>query len=957
MDRQVGKPFLCLLALGLSWLVTEPVLGAPERQAPTQDKFRAAVSVMPRGFVPNAGQWDQNAAFSALGFYGATWVTHDGELRHVLPAASDCEQRVDTRRHRALHEQRFNQPCEPKAWVLSERFVGGKVRQIRGMEELEGKVSFFIGNDPRKHQAGLPTYRYLDLGEVYPGIRVKLAASQRTVEKLFELAPGTDPGKIQVKLEGAEDVHLRASGELIVKTGFGNVVLSKPIAWQEKGEIRQEVEVSYRLDKPRKEFGFSLGPYDRSKSLWIDPLLQSTYLGGSGYDAAFALAVHPLTGEVYVTGETASLDFPGSAGGAQATYGGGARDCFVTRLSHSLTQNLQSTYLGGTGNDEAYALAINPSTNEVYVAGTTSSPDFPNTAGGAQSNHAGFGDAFLARFDASLAQNLQSTYLGGSDGETALAVVIHAPSGEVYLTGFTWSDDFPNTAGGAQPSPGGWADAFVARLNASLTQNLQSTYIGGPLSDGGSALAIHPATGEVYVAGDFGLRDAFVSRLSASLTSSLQTSFLGGWMVDYATSLAIHPQTGEVYVAGYTESSDFPNTDGGAQSSYAGGTSDAFVSRLDADLSTILQSTYLGGFGEDSAAALAIHPISGEIYVAGTTSSSNFPNTAGGAQAICNTAYEAVVARLNPLLTVNPQSTCLGGTGWDFAYTVGIYPVTGEVYVAGSTDSIGFPNATGGAQENYGGGFNDAFVARLTPALAAVADMQPSLGFFPSSFGPGSVYPGLTFSCTNNGPDDAVNATCSIAASAGTISNLTCLPSVPVAVLAVGSSTTCTFQFTAPDTQGGQDTPQTGVMLTVTAGTDNEADPSNNTASTALPIPLVDALDDAASFPASTRPTYNVGANDQYGTGSLPANATFTLLGTTTCPSSSIGAGGVTTFQVPASGTCVVAYRVCVDNACDTAELLVTAQEPIPTLNDHGLVLLAGLIVAAGLFLLRRAAV
>jgi muconolactone delta-isomerase len=471
----------------------------------------------------------------------------------------------------------------------------------------------------------------------------------------------------------------------------------------------------------------------------IDPILQATYLGGDHSDEATALAIHPKTGEVYVAGNTMSTNFPRTAGGAQGINTGNS-EVFVARLNKDLTQILQSTYLGGMGIDFAEALAIHPITGDVYVAGMTTSTDFPDTTGGAQADYGGGRwDAFVSRLSADLKQILQSTYLGGGKWDKVKALAIHPKTGEVYVAGYTDSTDFPRTSGGAQASKRGTADAFVARLNSSLTQILQSTYLGGSKEEESvKALAIHPKTGEVYVAGytdstDFprtsggaqkdyggGKYDTFVARLNSSLTQILQSTYLGGNDWDVAYALAIHPTTGEVYIAGYTFSTNFPRTTGGAQKDYGGGEKDAFVARLNSNLTQILQSTYLGGSKEDDAQAIAIHPTTGEVYVAGHTTSTDFPRTSGGAQgSYGGDPSDAFVARLNSSLTQILQSTYLGGNGADWAQALAIHPTTGEVYVAGYTNSTNFPRTSGGAQGKYGDGPQDAFVASLTANLAA----------------------------------------------------------------------------------------------------------------------------------------------------------------------------------------------------------------------------------------------
>ncbi|MBK7473245.1 MAG: hypothetical protein IPI73_24075 [Betaproteobacteria bacterium] len=229
--------------------------------------------------------------------------------------------------------------------------------------------------------------------------------------------------------------------------------------------------------------------------------LQSTYLGGNGTDFAYALAIHPATGEVYVAGHTNSPNFPAKVADAEQPVKGTGYDAFAPRLNATLTTRLQSTYLGGTGDDFAYALAIHPVTGEVYVAGYTDATDFPKVAGAEQTVKGTGCDAFVTRLNAPLTTRPQSTYLGGNGTDLAYALAIHPATGEVYVAGQTASTDFPKVAGAEQTVKGSGADGYVTRLNAALTIRQQSTYLGGNGTDFAWVLAIHPATGEVYVAG------------------------------------------------------------------------------------------------------------------------------------------------------------------------------------------------------------------------------------------------------------------------------------------------------------------------------------------------------------------------------------------------------------------------------------------------------------------------
>jgi hypothetical protein len=326
------------------------------------------LAVLERGWVANAGQWDERAAFSAPGYFGTTWVTKEGELRHVA-SKDNCEKRTPEASEPEPAGRRFRKPCPAQSWVVSQRWVEGKVKGIRGEEELETKVSYFLGNDPSKHRSNLASYRFVLLGEVWPGVEVKLKASQKTVEKLFFLRPGANLGKVRVELRGANRLRLSQEGELVIETGLGELVLSKPVAWQEKDGQKLPVQASYRVFG-KNRYGFAVQGADPSLPLVIDPILQSTYLGGGYLDWGSALAIAP-SGDVYVAGDTNSFDFPNTAGGAQASKGGGW-DAFVARLAASLTSNPQSTYLGGSGNDCANALAIAGS-GEVVVAGWTTS--------------------------------------------------------------------------------------------------------------------------------------------------------------------------------------------------------------------------------------------------------------------------------------------------------------------------------------------------------------------------------------------------------------------------------------------------------------------------------------------------------------------------------------------------------------------------------------------------------
>ena len=484
-------------------------------------------------------------------------------------------------------------------------------------------------------------------------------------------------------------------------------------------------------------YGFRVGVYDHAAPLVIDPVLQSTYIGGADPDGVNAIAVDPASGDVLVAGYTYS-----------STSGRGV-DGFVARFDPTLTTLRHSAYFGGSLGEEILGVAIHPATGDVYVAGYTASSDLPGTLQGAQRAYAGGDDGFVARFDPTLTQLLGSTYLGGSQPDRVVAIAIQPRTGEIVVAGQTVSNDFPGTNGGAQPSPADDEDfirreGFVARLDPTLHALLQATYLGGVGPDFLHALAIQPSTGEVYVAGqtrapDFpgvagganaaaspatGNTDGFVSRFDPSLTHLLQSAYVGASGSDDVFGIAIHPGSGDVYVVGWSDWADLPGAEGGAQP-IMGGETDAFVTRLNGSLTELLGATYLGGIDNDYGNGIAIHPTRGDVYVTGETYSAGLPGTAQGAQPDRGGAVDGFIARFDAKLTRLVQATYLGAGGDDIPYAIAIQPGSGAVLAAGMTTSADFPATAGGSQSEYAGGDEflggDGFVARIPAGLSAAS--------------------------------------------------------------------------------------------------------------------------------------------------------------------------------------------------------------------------------------------
>ena len=857
-------------------------------------------------FIANEGQTDERVMFYANTFGGTVFVTKDGEIVYSLPhrknagadahahnrpvnppgshnkgekgrvtppfakgnaggfddvhhssPAPDSSGQADPQHNKRQNTSDAKQEKGARGVVLKEEIIGGRIDKIKGLKKAITTVNDLRGNDPAKHKTNIPTYEVVTLGEVYEGIELKLKAYGNNIEKLFYVKPNADPGQIKLKLSGAKSIRVNEEGQLEAETALGIVTFTRPLAYQEIQGKRVEVAGEYTTpvtnppafsfnkqshEGPGSEltYGFHVKDYDRTKELVIDPLLASTYLGGSpGSDYAYSMAIDH-DGNIYVTGHSNSPEFPTTSGaydtfppgggifisklnedltrllastylGAGAGYSiaidtdgdiyvtgrttsdfpttqnaydtsfNGGKDAFVSKLNGDLTKLLASTFLGGVDDDYGYSITID-STGNVFVSGETQLSDFPTThdAYDTSFNDNYSYDVFVSKLNSDLTNLLGSTCLGGSHYDYVSSLTIDS-DGNIFVAGYTWSADFPTTPGAydttynkSSGAPDG--DAFVSRLNSNLTGLLASTYLGGSRTEYCYSAAID-LNGNIYIAGYTGSSDfpttpgayetsgnygGFVSKLSGDLTNLLASTYLnessgntiaiasegvifvagsGIYVVKLSedlTNLLASKRIGEsrnncksmaidsggnIYVTGSAWSAGFPTTNGAYDTFNSYGDYDAFISKLDSDLTNLLASTYLGeggGSGQDSGESIATDK-NGNVYITGYTQSSDFPTTTGVYDiSFDNTGnYDVFVSKLSSDLTSLLVSTYLGGTGWEWSHSISI-DLGGNIYIAGSTGSSDFPT-TPGAYETSGnyGGFVSKLSGDLTNLLAS----------------------------------------------------------------------------------------------------------------------------------------------------------------------------------------------------------------------------------------------
>jgi Big-like domain-containing protein/IPT/TIG domain-containing protein/beta-propeller repeat-containing protein len=590
-----------------------------------------------------------------------------------------------------------------------------------GVEMLPGTANYILGKDASKWRTGVPTYARVRYAGVYPGVDLVYYGDQRQLEYDFVVAPGASPKPIQLRFDGAKSVKLDGAGNLVIAAANGKMAFQKPVVYQMEGGQRRPVEGSFRL-LTHNRAGFALGPFDRSKPLIIDPVLSySTYLGGTDWDYSAAIAVD-AAGNAYVTGFTVSLDFPVTAGGDQLTNSASSANsestAFITKLNASGTALVYSTYLGGSG-----------------------------SAGNSVQNG------------------------GNGEGDNGNSIAVDA-EGNAYVTGWTYSSDFPLTAGAYQStnfaSANLAATGFVSELNANGTSLLYSTYLGGSILDYPTTLTLD-SQNNVYVAGftfsgNFpttkdayqtnnnsfangnGGWNTFVSKLKTTESGSaslVYSTYLGGTEETdsniafsgqgYYAAVGLAVDTlGDAYVATFANSNDFPLTSGAYQKSnlaYSAGGTNITVSKLNPTGTGLVYSTYLGGSATvagnltpgDYSTGLVIDS-SGDAYVTGFTFSSDFPTTKGAFQTTNfsaeNSDYTAFVSKLNPGGTALVYSTYLGGSGGDVAYALAI-DGSDDVYLTGATGSSDFPVTKGAYQTTNVAaeeGGDTAFLTELNPA-------------------------------------------------------------------------------------------------------------------------------------------------------------------------------------------------------------------------------------------------
>ncbi|MGC2248259.1 MAG: SBBP repeat-containing protein, partial [Terriglobales bacterium] len=707
----------------------------------------AASLSFPLFFEPNVGQTDGRVKFLARGSGYGLFLTADEAVLSL--------------QHRAAKGQMV------KSDVVRMHLDGASsTSRIRGAEPLPGKSNYFIGNDPSKWRRGISQFARVEYQRVYPGVDLVYYGNQKQLEYDFRVAPGADPNQIALSFQGAS--ARLDSGDLVLSTADGDIRFHAPHIYQPAAQTtaRASAATSATISGGFRQLadnkiGFTVGHYDPSRELVIDPVLSySTYLGMGG-ESLVSEAID-FANNIYVAGSTTSPNFPTTAGAIQTTLNG-TQNIFVAVLNplagSGSAQLLFATYLGGSGIDQLGGVAVDPGNSalpdiNIYVAGTTTSPDFPITMANAFQATATFTGSqthgFLSAINASNVSGSNvftltySTYLAGNAGSgisgndttendvvTGLAVDSFF---DAYVTGTTTSTDiltgFPSTTNGYQicpwqpaqsggtpcPITSGPTQFFASEINTAgsgAASMLYSTYFGG----GYPCPTCTPAP--VAIGGGIAV-DVIPNnpRSNVNMYFTGTTNMWGGG-APIPNGAAPFPLVNAWQSC--LNQSGVTSCMGVIPTAYT----DAFIVKLNPNQIGAIPSysTYLGGEFDDKGAAVAVDNI-GDSYVTGSTNSPDWNCTNNNACAFApnygaydnnGDAFIAKVANYQGGIFPLVFFAYIGGSGKDDGNAIAVDSVQ-SAHIAGTTTSTDLP-VVNASQAGYGGGASDAFVALMSSTV------------------------------------------------------------------------------------------------------------------------------------------------------------------------------------------------------------------------------------------------
>jgi gliding motility-associated-like protein len=677
------------------------------------------------GIIHNKGQKDNDILFYTKVNNGFIYFKKDGLILQRLTFDVKSQNKID------------NTPPDGLIYINN---VGLKFKNYNTESRVvpnlkrENYCNFFIGNNPEKWITEVSTYNEIVYENVYEGIDVKYYVLNGSLKYDFIVKPNAAPSDIEMVYEGNFNLNLSGDKQKIfLSDEHGEWIDDMPLTYQRINGVQKNIESRYRLIG-ENTIKFELNKYNQQHPLIIDPVLvYSTYIGGSQNDFPYTANIHKESnGNVFATGRTISTNFPTTVGSFQTNLAGNY-DCFLFKLNNIGTGLIFSTYIGGSGYDGGYGVKTN-STGEIIITGAVGSSNFPLLSPLQAFYGGGPYDGFITIFSSNGASIIKSTYWGGASEDIPSALSIDN-NDNIIICGETNSSNHPVTAGAYQTFAAGSYDATIMKFNPTLSTVIFSTYFGGSPWEISHACDVDNS-GNIYISGytkgqgtpttsgafdqtfNGGTQDVFVTKFSSS-GSLIYSTYLGSSGFDMTWNALKVTASGEAIVAGYC-ANGFPVTSGAYDVTYNGGSSDVFVTKLNAQGSALVFSTYIGGPGADDNYGLDL--FNGKIYITGSCQN-GYPVTSNTCvyDATHNGLKDVYVSILDSTGSLLQFSSYLGGSSNETG--IAVLGDINSFYVAGETYSSNFPVTSSAFDQTYNLN-SDVFITKIALTISIQANIN-----------------------------------------------------------------------------------------------------------------------------------------------------------------------------------------------------------------------------------------
>ena len=680
-------------------------------------------------FIENKGQWDEEVMFLAKTNGMNAWITKNGIMYDFYTIKSEKKNKAGDEILNSMPDVDEVEDFTMQRHVVNMAFKGSKNSMVRGTIQKSGYYNYFIGNDESKWARKVRLYKEVNMENIYEGVDARLYFEKGRVRYDLIVTENADISQMKMEFEGQEELFVNENGELLIQTSLGTVEHRNIFAYQEIDGKKKEVECMFKIENGRVEF--KVGNYNTNKPLVIDPLVYSTFLGGSYHDYGRCIAVD-ANGCAYVTGYTTSSNYPTKTGAYDDSYNG-SYDIFITKLSADGTSLQYSTFIGGSYRDVGYGIEVDEN-GCAYITGYTQSTNYPTTSGTFDGSHNGNEDSYVTKLSSDGTVLVYSTFLGGGSKDVGLGITVNE-NGYAFVTGYTASYNYPVTPGAFDVFHDWNWDTFVTKISTDGTSQVYSTFLGGNGEDAGRGIAVDkngcayisgwtkssnfPTTSGAYDESYNGSQDGFATKISTNGNALVYSTYLGGNNTEKPYDIALD-NNGCAYVTGETTSSDFPTTTGAFDESYNGG-NDCFVTKFSSSGGSTIFSTYIGGSSADVPHSISVDAIEC-TYIAGHTYSIDYPVSLGAYNENHNGGYcDAFITKLSALGNSNVYSSYLGSDSYDNSIFMDIDD-NNCAYLTGQTYSYysDFPTTTGAFDESYNGGY-DCFVSKLNLCASPIA--------------------------------------------------------------------------------------------------------------------------------------------------------------------------------------------------------------------------------------------